>query len=140
VPEGAIPKDGPSAGITMATAIASALTGVAVRKDVAMTGEVTLRGRVLAIGGLKEKALAAHRAGIKTLVIPFENEKDLEEVPKKVRKKIKFYKVKHMDEVLAKSLVEYPVIKKHPTSKQGKEKEFLPVPDNLRDTEPRAVT
>ena len=101
VPEGAIPKDGPSAGITMATALASALSGKPIRKDVAMTGEVTLRGRVLPIGGLKEKALAAYSTGINTIIIPYENEKDLEDIPPKIRKKINFVCVKHMDEVLA---------------------------------------
>jgi ATP-dependent Lon protease len=100
VPAGAIPKDGPSAGITMATALASVLTNVPVRKDVAMTGEVTLRGRVLPIGGLKEKALAAKRAGIKTILIPRRNEKDLEEVPKNIKKDLRFVSVETMDDVL----------------------------------------
>jgi len=100
VPEGAVPKDGPSAGITMATAVASALTGRPVRRDVAMTGEITLRGRVLPIGGLKEKSLAAYRAGIKTIIIPFENKKDIEDIHEDIRKQIKFVPVKNMDEVL----------------------------------------
>lgn len=104
VPEGAIPKDGPSAGITMATSLASAMSGRAVRHDLAMTGEITLRGNVLPIGGLKEKALAAHRAGIETIILPQENQKDLEDVPANVRKKMQFILVSHMDEVLAAAL------------------------------------
>ena len=100
IPEGAIPKDGPSAGITMAVAVASALTNVPVKKEVAMTGEITLRGRVLSIGGLKEKVLAAYRNGIKTVIFPIENTKDLEEVPSEVRSKINFVPVKTMDEVI----------------------------------------
>lgn len=108
VPEGAIPKDGPSAGITMATALASALSGRAVRRDVAMTGEVTLRGRVLPIGGLKEKVLAAHRAGIATIVLPAENRRDLDELPPNVRRQLQFVLVSHMDEVLAAALVKQP--------------------------------
>jgi ATP-dependent Lon protease len=99
-PEGAIPKDGPSAGITMATAVASALMRVAVRQNIAMTGEVTLRGRVLAIGGLKEKILAAHRAGITTVIIPDENTKDLKDIPERVLEQLTIVPVKHMDEVL----------------------------------------
>jgi len=107
VPEGAIPKDGPSAGITLCTAMTSALTRVAVHRSIAMTGEITLRGRVLPIGGLKEKALAAHRAGITKLVIPRENAKDLKELPAHVRKAIKVVLVEHMDEVLREALVSY---------------------------------
>ncbi|MCL6631593.1 MAG: endopeptidase La [Alicyclobacillus herbarius] len=109
VPEGAIPKDGPSAGITMATAIASALTNRPVSRFVAMTGEVTLRGRVLAIGGLKEKVLAAHRAGIKSVLFPKENEKDLRDIPESVRRELTLHPVRHMDEVLELALVPPPV-------------------------------
>ncbi len=101
VPAGAIPKDGPSAGIAMATALISAITNVPVNKDVAMTGEITLRGRVLPIGGLKDKALGAMRAGIRTIIMPEKNKKDLVEIPMNVKRRIKFMPVKHMDEVLA---------------------------------------
>jgi ATP-dependent Lon protease len=106
VPAGAIPKDGPSAGITMAVALISALTGIPVKKDVAMTGEITLRGRVLPVGGLKEKALAALRNNIKNVIIPYLNKKDLVDLPLYVRKKINFSPVKHMDEVLRIALSE----------------------------------
>jgi ATP-dependent Lon protease len=104
VPEGAIPKDGPSAGITMATTLVSALCRIPVRKDVAMTGEITLRGRVLPIGGLKEKVLAAHRGGIKKILIPKENEKDIREIPRKVRDQLEIVPVDHADEVLREAL------------------------------------
>jgi ATP-dependent Lon protease len=105
IPEGAIPKDGPSAGISMCTSLVSALTRRPVRRDVAMTGEITLRGRVLPIGGLKEKLLAAHRGGIRKVVIPKENEKDLKDIPKVVTRQMKIVPVEHMDEVLGHALV-----------------------------------
>ncbi|MFD0694142.1 endopeptidase La [Paenibacillus sp. GCM10027628] len=105
IPEGAIPKDGPSAGITMGTALISALTNIPVSRQVAMTGEITLRGRVLPIGGLKEKALAAHRAGIRKILLPQDNEKDIIEVPESVRNEITFVPVSHMDQVLEHALV-----------------------------------
>jgi ATP-dependent Lon protease len=108
VPEGATPKDGPSAGIAMATSMVSILTGIPIRRDVAMTGEITLRGRVLPIGGLKEKLLAALRAGITTVIIPKENEKDLAEIPENVKKHLKLVPVAHVDEVIAQALVRKP--------------------------------
>ncbi len=105
VPEGAVPKDGPSAGITMATALVSALTDRAVKREVGMTGEITLRGRVLPIGGLKEKALGAHRAGLTTIIAPKDNEKDIEDIPESVREGLKFIFVSHLDDVLEHALV-----------------------------------
>jgi ATP-dependent Lon protease len=105
IPEGAIPKDGPSAGITMCTSLVSALTKRKVRRDIAMTGEITLRGRVLPIGGLKEKIIAAHRGGIKKILIPTENEKDLKDVPKTISKQLEIVTVEHMDEVLTHALI-----------------------------------
>jgi len=100
VPEGAVPKDGPSAGITMTTALVSALTGVKAKRDVGMTGEITLRGRVLPIGGVKEKVIAGHRAGLKTIILPIENKKDMEDVPKEVKKDVKFVFARRYDEVV----------------------------------------
>jgi ATP-dependent Lon protease len=104
LPEGAVPKDGPSAGIGMVTAMISTLSGTSVRRDIAMTGEVTLRGRVLPIGGLKEKLLAALRGGIRTVLIPAENEKDLAELPSTVKEGLEIIPVSHVDEVLSRAL------------------------------------
>jgi ATP-dependent Lon protease len=106
IPEGAIPKDGPSAGISMCTSLVSALTKRAVYRDIAMTGEITLRGRVLPIGGLKEKIIAAHRGGIKKILIPKENEKDLRDVPNSISKQLEIVPVEHMDEVLGYALIQ----------------------------------
>jgi ATP-dependent Lon protease len=111
VPAGAIPKDGPSAGITMATSIASALTGVPVNKNIAMTGEVTLRGRVLPIGGLKEKALAAKRMGIHRVIIPKRNRKDLEDIPKYIKKDMEFIFAETVDDVFKAALKKAATIK-----------------------------
>ena len=105
IPEGATPKDGPSAGITLSTAIMSVMTGRKVRNDVAMTGEVTLTGKVLAIGGLKEKSLAAFRTGVKTLIIPSQNEKDIEELPQEVKDNLTIITVSDVEEVLERTLL-----------------------------------
>jgi ATP-dependent Lon protease len=108
IPAGAQPKDGPSAGVTMATALVSLMTGKLVRSDVGMTGEITLRGQVLPVGGIKEKILAAHRAGLKTIILPRDNEPDLEELPEEVHQAINFILVDTMDEVLSQALEPIP--------------------------------
>jgi ATP-dependent Lon protease len=113
LPAGAVPKDGPSAGITLATSIVSLLTGMAVDKDVAMTGEITLTGKVLPIGGLKEKALAAMRMNIKRIVIPWKNQKDLQDIPDQYRKNLEFIPVKTFEEVLEIALVGWKERKKN---------------------------
>lgn len=130
IPEGAVPKDGPSAGITMATAVASALSGISVKRTVAMTGEITLRGRVLQIGGLKEKVLAALRYGIKTVIIPESNEKDLEEIPEEIRSQLDFVPVKHMDQVIELAFTKKPV---KLNAKQIKKLEPKPQAENRKN-------
>ncbi|MFO7951956.1 MAG: endopeptidase La [Bacillota bacterium] len=125
VPQGAIPKDGPSAGIAMATALASAFTGIPVRKDVTMTGEITLRGRVLPVGGIKEKMLAAHRAGIKNMVMPSENRRDLTDIPQNVRRKVNAELVDHMDDVLNLALTEPPRKQLHSLTEREADSESL---------------
>jgi len=123
MPEGAIPKDGPSAGITMATAVISALTGRPVFKHVGMTGEITLRGRVLPIGGVREKVLAAHRAGLKTVILPEKNLKDLVDLPKAARSELKILPVKHMDDVLKIALSPDVAVEPPRPKKQSKEEQ-----------------
>jgi ATP-dependent Lon protease len=124
IPAGAMPKDGPSAGVTMFTALVSLLTGINVRHDVAMTGEITLRGRVLPIGGLKEKVLAAHRAGIKRIVVPERNRPDLEEVPKEVVDELQFFFVSRMEQVLEAALETQPQpLSPEAEAKDGEKKE-----------------
>jgi ATP-dependent Lon protease len=122
VPEGAQPKDGPSAGITLTTALVSAMTGIPVRRDVAMTGEITLRGKVLPIGGLKEKMMAAHRAGIKTFILPKENVKDLVELPQKVKDDLQVLPVEHMDEVLKIALTRQATEERPPLTPKGNQR------------------
>jgi ATP-dependent Lon protease len=137
VPAGAIPKDGPSAGITMATALVSALTGRKVRRDVAMTGEITLRGKVLPIGGLKEKVLAAHRAGIQTFVLPRKNEKDLDEIPQKVRRQLEMVPVDDIDAVLKAALRPAPSVAE---SKPEVPAEGTPIPKPLKTQRPAGIS
>jgi ATP-dependent Lon protease len=131
VPEGAIPKDGPSAGIGMCTALVSALTGIPVRADVAMTGEITLRGAVLPIGGLKEKLLAAHRGGIKTVLIPEENRRNLDEVPDNIKQNLDIHPVKWIDEVLDIALVHKP--------KPLSEEELLEIVKQKEGDKPKSI-
>ena len=124
VPEGAVPKDGPSAGVSIATALVSALTGIPVKRGVGMTGEVTLRGRVLEIGGLKEKSIAGHRAGLKVIVAPKENRKDLEDIPESVKKDITFIFAGEVEDVLKVALTSWP-------PKNKGVKEFAPISASL---------
>jgi ATP-dependent Lon protease len=127
VPEGSIPKDGPSAGITLATALTSAVLGVPVRHEVAMTGEITLRGRVLPVGGVREKVLAASRSGIRTVLLPRKNEKDLREIPPQVLSKLQIVLVDHMDQVLEAALADKPINRKpKPSASRGRKKKSAP--------------
>jgi ATP-dependent Lon protease len=121
IPEGSIPKDGPSAGITIATALISAFTKKKVYKDVGFTGEITLRGRILPVGGIKEKVVAAHRAGLKKVVIPKQNSKDLTEIPRRVRNEIKIIPTQHMDQVLDVALVNKTLERKKESSRQNQD-------------------
>jgi ATP-dependent Lon protease len=134
VPEGATPKDGPSAGVTMATALASLMTNRLVRNDVAMTGEITLRGRVLPVGGIKEKVIAAHRAGLKTIILPRRNEKDLDELPDDVRKGLTFVFADYVTDVFNAALCPTPV---KPTAGNGHELDGAEQP--AKDRLPRAA-
>jgi ATP-dependent Lon protease len=134
VPEGATPKDGPSAGIGMCTSLVSALTEIPVRSDVAMTGEITLRGEVLPIGGLKEKLLAAHRGGIKTVIIPHENERDLVEIPKNIKENLEIKPVRWIDEVLDIALTSMPVSKSASGKNEGKTKSSSGAKDDDKAT------
>ena len=132
VPEGATPKDGPSAGIAIASAITSAITRKPINREIAMTGEITLRGRVLTIGGLKEKILAAHRGRVKEVLIPVENKKDIEDIPENVRKEVRITPVEHMDEVVEKVILsDEPVLKNFVVPKPGYALEADPVPKNI---------
>ncbi len=156
VPAGATPKDGPSAGVTMATALASLLTGRPVRRDLAMTGEITLRGRVLPIGGLKSKLLAAHLAGVQTVLIPRRNEKDLVDVPEEVRSQLKIIPVESMDEVLAEALIDHPrpasrikaeraarqkaAVRRPARRRPAKDDQGVPVPADRPADQPPATT
>ena len=133
VPEGATPKDGPSAGITMATAMLSALSGKSVRGDVAMTGEITLRGKVLPIGGLKEKALAARRVGIQTVIIPKGNEKDLEALPKALKKEVRFLPVENVKEVFEIAFVKTETQKPKKRTAKPKTTPVLPAQNGERE-------
>jgi len=129
IPEGAIPKDGPSAGITLATTLVSALLKIPVYRDVAMTGEITLRGRILPIGGLKEKIIAAHRGQIKTVIIPKDNEKDLKDIPPRILKAVEIVTVEHMDEVLLRALAlaePETLFKARPDAAEAPSPAFLP--------------
>ena len=132
IPEGAIPKDGPSAGITMATALVSAITKKAVKRDIAMTGEITLRGKVLPIGGIKEKLLAAHRGEIYNIVLPSENERDLKDIPANIRKVLKINLVKNMDEVLKIALEEPPTpLHEKKIKVESQERDYTPIPSPI---------